>query len=62
MIKAANLFVLALNSSVSLPSLISTLLHPPAFVSTFHFRLALDRVHEGALDVIEKNNADKQNR
>ena len=59
MIKAANLFVLALNSSVSLPSLISTLLHPPAFISTFHFhfRLALDRVHERPLDVIEKHDA-----
>ena len=31
-------------------------------LSTFHFRLALDRVHEGTLDVVEKNNADKQNR
>src|SRR5213079_2542737 len=30
-------------------------------LSTFYFRLALDRVHEGTLDVIEKNNADKQN-
>src|SRR5213075_74080 len=31
-------------------------------LSTLHFRLALDRVHEGTLDVVEKNNADKQNR
>src|SRR5213079_3532287 len=31
-------------------------------LSTFYFRLALDRVHEGTLDVVEKNNADKQNR
>src|SRR5437773_5049616 len=65
MIKAANFFVLALNSSVSLPSLISTLVDSPGFsfpLSTFHFRLALDRVHEGTLDVVEKNNANKQNR
>src|SRR6266496_5489471 len=31
-------------------------------LSAFHFCLALDRVHEGTLDVVEKNNADKQNR
>src|SRR5439155_23794094 len=31
-------------------------------LSTLHFRLALHRVHEGTLDVVEKNNADKQNR
>ena len=31
-------------------------------LSTFHFRLALYRVHEGTLDVVEKNNANKQNR
>src|SRR2546430_9844406 len=31
-------------------------------LSTFHFRLALDRVHEGTLDVVEKNNTNKQNR
>src|SRR6266480_4595792 len=50
MIKAANFFVLALNSSDSLPSLISTLLDPPGFsfslstfrflLSTFHFPLS----------------------
>src|SRR5947199_4570590 len=72
MIKAANFFVLALNSSVSLPSLISTLVDSPGFsfplstfrflLSTFHFRLALDRVHEGTFDVVEKDNANKQNR
>src|SRR5438094_4275332 len=71
MIKAANFFVLALNSSVSLPSLISSLVDSPGFsfplstfhfpFSTFHFRLALDRVHEGTLDVVKKNNANKQN-
>src|SRR5580765_7092087 len=58
MIKAANFFVLALNSSVSLPSLICFHFQ----LSTFHFHLSLDRVHEGTLDVIEKNNANKQNR
>src|SRR6266516_3986458 len=31
-------------------------------LSAFPFRLALDRVHERPLDVVEKNNADKQNR
>jgi hypothetical protein len=55
MIKAANFFVLALNSSDSLPFLISDFHFP---LSTF----ALHRVHEGTLDVVEKNNADKQNR
>src|SRR6266478_2908080 len=65
MIKAANFFVLALNSSDSLPFLISTLLDPPGFsfpLSARHFRLALHCVHEGPLDVVEKNNANKQNR
>ena len=28
----------------------------------FHFRLALDCIHESTLDVVEKNNANKQNR
>src|SRR5438046_3037459 len=35
-------------------------------LSVFYFLLStfalLDRVHEGTLDVVEKNNADKQNR
>src|SRR5213080_368810 len=30
-------------------------------LSTLHFRIALDCVYEGTLDVVEKNNADKQN-
>src|SRR5438094_9244860 len=31
-------------------------------LSTLHSRLALDRVHEGTFDVVEKDNANKQNR
>src|SRR6185369_12933625 len=46
------------STSFWLPNL-STFLFP---LSTLHFRLALDRVHESPLDVVEKNNANKQHR
>src|SRR6476469_8486190 len=68
MIKAANFFVLALNSSLSLPFLIFGFASSPRhFVSAFcflfsafRFCLALDRVHESNFDVVKKDYPNEQ--
>src|SRR2546430_7533319 len=60
--KSANLRIALRNSSASY---FSAFTHSHGYnfrLSTLHFRLALYCVHEGTLDVVEKNNANKHNR